>query len=272
MRSFKKYLTIFQIGISERMVYRLNFFVGLLFRFLPMITTVFLWRAVYESPDEDLTRRYTFASIIAYYVLIMVARSFSAMPGLARTISQDIREGELNKYLVRPVPYLAYLLTLRVAHKAVFFLIATVPFALVIAWLSQAGYFASWPGVPAFAAFLLALILSFFVGFLLNVLFGLIGFWFLEVNTFLFLYMMIEYFVSGHMIPIDLMPEGLARIFLWLPFHYEAYFPVAVYLNRYSPGELVWKFLIEIAWIGVLWLLVAALYKRGLRRYGAYGG
>ncbi|MBI2192614.1 MAG: ABC-2 family transporter protein [Planctomycetes bacterium] len=272
MNTLRIYATVFRVSLSERLTYRFNFLIGVVFRFLPMVTTLFLWRAVYQTAPEGLTAQYTFAGIIAYYVLVMVARSFSAMPGLARTVAQEIRDGELNKYLVRPVDYLTYTLSLRLAHKAVFFLIATVPFAFVIAWLSRIGIFAPWPGWPVFAAFLLALVLSFFVGFLLNVLFGLIGFWFLEINTFLFLYMMIEYFVSGHMFPIDLMPEAMARIFLWLPFQYEAYFPVAVFLKRYGPGELAIHLFIEMAWILGLWLLVIILYRRGLRRYGAYGG
>ena len=51
--------------------------------------------------------------------------------------------------------------------------------------------------------------MSFLVGFLLEALIGMIAFWFLEVSSLLFIYMMINYFLSGHMLPLDLLPASL---------------------------------------------------------------
>ena len=268
----KKYLTVFKIGLSERLVYRFNFFTGVFVRFLPLVSTIYLWKAVYASRDGHPIESYTFPGMIAYYMLIQVARSFSSMPGLARTIAQEIREGELNKYLIRPVSYPFYLFVLRLAHKAIFFAMSFIPFGLVITWLVRIGYFAPWPGWSTFAVFLLTLVLSFILGFLISILVGLIGFWFLEVDTFLFIYMMLEYFLNGHMFPIDLLPKAMAEIVLLLPFQYEAYFPVTVFLGRYTAEELVFKIGIEMAWIAGLMVLIAFLYRRGLKRYAGFGG
>ena len=41
--------TILRIALEERLVYRADFALGTLMRFLPIITQIFLWWAVFES-------------------------------------------------------------------------------------------------------------------------------------------------------------------------------------------------------------------------------
>ena len=81
--------------------------------------------------------------MIAYYLLTMVGRAFSSMPGLASSIARDIRDGTIKKYLLQPVDMLGFLLMSRLAHKLVYYGVAVAPFALVF-WLCR-GYFSGWP-------------------------------------------------------------------------------------------------------------------------------
>src|SRR6476619_6390623 len=41
--------TILRIGLTERLVYRGDFALGTLMRFLPVVTQVFLWYAIFQS-------------------------------------------------------------------------------------------------------------------------------------------------------------------------------------------------------------------------------
>ena len=111
---------------------------------------------------------------------------------------------------------------------------AAGPFALVF-WLCR-DYLPAWPGWPVFGAFLLSLALAFLIGFLIESLIGLVSFWFLEVSSLLFIYMMFNYFLSGHMIPLDWLPEPITDVVVWLPFKYLAYVPAAIFLGRYGVG------------------------------------
>ncbi len=67
--------------------------------------------------------------MIAYYLLTMVSRAFSSMPGLATGIATQIRNGEVRKYLVQPIDMLGFLLLGRIAHKVVYYATALLPFA-----------------------------------------------------------------------------------------------------------------------------------------------
>ena len=164
---------------------------------------------------------------------------------------------------------LGYLFWHRVAHKLVYYAVAAGPFALVF-WLCRE-YFPGWPDAWTIAAFVVSLLLGFLMGFLLEALIGLIAFWFLEVSSLLFIYMMINYFLSGHMIPLDWLGEFGAWV-QYLPFKYLAYFPAAIMLGKYLPSELALELLIELEWVLVLLLANRVAFIRGVRQYSAFGG
>ena len=261
---------ILKTAMAERLAYRSDFAFSTLVRFLPIVTQIFLWTAVYAGTEEDSLNGYTLPEMVSYYLLAMVGRAFSSMPGLASGIARDVREGVVKKYLTQPVDMLGYLFFHRIAHKLVYYLVAAGPFALVF-WLC-ADYLPGWPGWGPFAAFLASLALAFLIGFLIESLIGLVSFWFLEVSSLLFIYMMMNYFLSGHMIPLDWLPAPVENAVGWLPFKYLAYVPAAIFLGKYDDAELPGVLLTGAAW--ALGLLIAnrLMFRRGVRRYGAFGG
>ena len=125
---------VLRTAISERLTYRGDFVLGTLVRFLPIVTQVFLWTAVYGASDQQSIQGYGYRDMVAYSLLVMLARAFSSMPGLAGGIAREIREGSIKKYLTQPVDMLGFLFWSRVAHKLVYYAVACGPFALLF-WL-----------------------------------------------------------------------------------------------------------------------------------------
>ncbi len=254
-------------------MYRADFALGTLFRFLPIVTTVFLWGAIFSVGNENEQSEiagYSYHQMISYYLLAMLGRAFSSMPGLASGIARQVRDGTIKKFLTQPIDMLTYLFWHRVAHKLVYYAVATGPFALVF-WLLR-HYLPAWPGWIVFSAFLASLIMAFLIGFLIESLLGLISFWFLEVSSLLFIYMMFNYFLSGHMIPLDFLPAEILNVIQYLPFQYLAYVPPAIFLGKYTEPELVQLLLVEFAWIVTLFAANRIAFKYGVRRYSAFGG
>src|SRR4051812_39404629 len=97
-RSLRKYFNIFRASLTERLAYRADFFLSTLLRFLPVLTTILLWHAVYVAagPGQRLSG-YSEDDMIAYLLLVHISRMFSSMPGLAHGIARDIRDGNLKK-------------------------------------------------------------------------------------------------------------------------------------------------------------------------------
>jgi ABC-2 type transport system permease protein len=268
---------ILRIALEERLVYRGDFAIGTFMRFLPIVTQIFLWSAVFDSLSGNsatgagTVAGYSFPDMVAYYLLTMVTRAFSSMPGLASGIARQIREGEVKKYLTQPVDMIGFMFLGRIAHKLAYYTIAVVPFAILF-FLCR-GYFENgWPGWTVFGAFVLSLMMAFALGYFLETCIGLIGFWLLEVSSLLFIYMMFSFFLSGHMFPLDMLPAPFNTIVDFLPLKYLAYFPAAVFLGKIQGTELAIGLAVQAMWVVAFIMLSHWMYGRGVRRYSGYGG
>lgn len=266
----RKYYRIFRAALIERMVYRADFLLGTFLRFLPMVTTILLWQAVYKGSPNAQMAGFTFHDMIAYLLLVHLSRMFSSMPGLAVGIARDIREGTLKKYLVQPLNMIGYLTVYRMAHKAAYITTAALPYGLLFFLCRH--YLPAFPDPVTFLGYLISLFLGFFIGFYFEAAIGMIGFWFLEVTSFLYVINTLNFFISGHMFPIDLLPGAWPTILKLLPFQYTAYFPVLVFLGKIQGMALIKGLLMELVWAIGLVVLANALYRLGLRRYSAFGG
>ena len=262
--------TILRICIEERLVYRGDFALGTLMRFLPIVTQIFLWTAVFAAASQGTIGGFTRDDIVAYYLLTMLARAFSSMPGLASGTALQIRNGEIKKFMIQPIDLIAFQLLARIAHKLVYYLIAAGPFALVF-FLCR-NYFPGWPEPIVILAFLASLVMGFLLGFFLEATIGMIGFWFLEVSSLLFVYMLFTFFFSGHMFPLDILPEPWFTLVDYLPLKYLAYFPAAVFLGKISGPDLAWDLVVELCWIVFLIFACRLTMRAGFRRYSGYGG
>ena len=269
--------TILRTALEERLVYRGDFALGTLMRFLPIITQIFLWYAVFDSignaeGDEAVQiGGFGFREIVAYYLLTMIARAFSSMPGLASGIARQIREGEIKRYLIQPIDLIGFLLLNRIAHKLAYYAVAVAPFALVF-FLCRNYFVSGWPSATVLIAFIGSLIMGFLIGFFLEAAIGMIGFWFLEVSSLLFVYMLFSFFLSGHMFPLSLLPDNVETFVNFLPFKYLAYFPAAIFLGKIPEEDLPTEMAIEAAWLTVFVIVCRVAYARGVKRYSGFGG
>ncbi|MHB8969310.1 MAG: ABC transporter permease [Pirellulaceae bacterium] len=268
--------TILRIALEERLVYRGDFALGTLMRFLPIVTQIFLWWAIFDTIGAGTRDRativgYSFSNMVAYYLLSMVSRAFSSMPGVASGIALQIRNGEIKKYLVQPIDMLGFLLLTRLAHKLAYYSVALLPFAGI--FFVCRGYFVDgWPEWERLVCFVAALGLSFLLGFFLEASLGLLGFWFLEVSSLLFMYMLFSFFLSGHMFPLDMLPQPWHEMVDMLPFKYLAYYPAAVFLGKVPHEELLVGLGIEAGWVVLFFGTARLAFQRGVRRYSGFGG
>ena len=272
--------TFFRVSLEERMVYRGDFMLGVMMRFLPFATQVFMYWAIYETLQEGTNADgslngsisgYTFYNLIAYLLLVTVTRAFSSMPGLTSGIANSVRNGEVKKYLIQPIDMVGFLFVQRVAHKLVYYVMAFLPFAFWF-FLFRNCFTDGFPGWHVFAVYISSLVLAFMLGFFLEACIGMIAFWYLEVASLTFIYMLLNFFLSGHMFPLDWLPGGFAWVVGILPFQYLAYFPAAVFLGKVDESEMYYGLGIEVMWVCFFMILSRMLWNRGVQRYSGFGG
>ena len=267
----KTWWTILRISLEERFVYRGDFALGTLMRFLPIITQIFLWYAIFNASGKSYIQGYTQDAVVAYFMLTMISRAFSSMPGLCSGIALQVRDGEIKKYLIQPIDFLGFLLLTRVAHKLCYYAIAIIPFMFVF-FLCRGFFENGWPEASVLVAYFLALIMGFLLGFFIEASLGLVSFWFLEVTSLIFVYNLLNFFLSGHMFPLDLLPTWAVEVVQLLPLQYLAYFPAAVFLGRIPEADLWFGLGVEACWLLAFIILSRIMLQRGIHRYSGFGG
>lgn len=266
-----KYWYAINIGIQNTLVYRANFLFRSVFGLIPLMATIFLWRAVFAGKsDGPEVAGYTLAGMTSYYLLVTLVDMLTAVTDDDWQIAADIREGNINQFLLKPIDYLSYRLCLFGANRLIYTSIAAVPVILFI--LVQRRYFVPPVSLPAMGCFALATVLTGLLQFLMSYTMALLAFWVLEVSTFIFILFAFEYIAGGHLFPLDILPGWLAHFLNYTPFPYQIFFPVSVYLGR-TTGAAVWQgLLIESCWVAIFYALARLAWRRGIRKYTAFGG
>lgn len=272
-----KYWVILSTRTQEDMAYRFNYVFGAVFRFLPLVTMIFLWYAVYAGRKAaglpPSFRGMSYEDMVVYNALMYIARGFSSFPGTMNDVSKDIKDGLLNRYLIKPINYYGYQVMYRLAHKLVFWYIAFLTFPFVFFLMDKSGhYFTHWPTVWEWLSFVVSIFLAFCIGIQFCLMVGTIAFWFLEISGLLFVVMMTEFFVSGQLIPLNILPPALYQVLSVLPFSYEGYWPCAILMGKVPQEQLLQVLGLGFLWIAVFYGATQLMWKMGLKRYSAVGG
>ena len=78
--------------------------------------------------------------------------------------------------------------------------------------------------------------------------------------------------LSGSMIPLWFMPEWMTPVLSALPFSSIYFTPVQIYLGQLTAQEILTKFLVQLAWIVVLYLCGNIFWEKGKKKLVVQGG
>jgi ABC-2 type transport system permease protein len=78
--------------------------------------------------------------------------------------------------------------------------------------------------------------------------------------------------LSGYLIPLDLFPPAVRAVTLALPFRFTLSYTVELVLGRFDHAAMLQLFAVQWAWVLVFALATRALWRSGLKRFGAFGG
>jgi ABC-2 type transport system permease protein len=100
---------------------------------------------------------------------------------------------------------------------------------------------------------------------------GMITFWTTRVSAIYDTYFTAELLLSGRLVPLALLPAWAAGLADVLPFKYTFGYPIEVLAGSLTTRELLVGLGYQAAWIAAGVLLVAVVWRVGVRRYGAVG-
>jgi ABC-2 type transport system permease protein len=263
-----KYRQAFLVGLQSNLVYRWNFAVRGVFSLVQLTVVFILWGAIYSSAPR--VGGFVFGQTLTYFILLVVLQFFTGAFNEDYQISEEIRNGLINQFLLKPIDYFAYRLSIFFSARVVSGAIVLAPMA--IALLALRGRLAlpaeGWRlglGLPAVA-------MSALIQFNIAYCFGMITFWLLEIQGFVILSMAVESVLGGQLFPLDLLPPAVFRAAQFLPFYYQTYFPAAILSGRIDRALASQGLFIQFFWVIALMGFARLLWNRGLRRHTAVGG
>jgi ABC-2 type transport system permease protein len=101
--------------------------------------------------------------------------------------------------------------------------------------------------------------------------FGSIAFWLDQSLGVYNVWFGVWMLLSGYLIPIELMPEAIAGVVRWTPFHAMLGAPVEIAAGLLRGTAAMAQVGVQLVWLVVALVVMRAVWARGLRRYGAFG-
>lgn len=268
----RKYLHAVSIGFQNNLTYRFNFLTRTLFGFIPLTAMLYLWQSIYEGKPAGAATvaTYTLSQMISYYLIVAVVDALTAVNEDDWQIAGDIKDGNISQFLLKPVDYLWFRLSLFLAGRVTYLTVAFVPLTLFIVWKRE--YFVLPPDLAILGWFLFSVALTALLQFFISYTMAMLAFWVLEVSTFIFILFAFEYIASGHLFPLDILPPVVERALFFTPFPYQLYFPVGIYMGKIGGGELARGLVIQAGWVLLAYALARFAWHRGIKKYSAVGG
>jgi ABC-2 type transport system permease protein len=256
--------TLFRVGFAEMVAYRAEMLVWVLATTMPLIMLA-LWSAVsHDAP----VGRFDQADFVAYFLACFIVRQLTGA-WLAWQLSFEVRTGALAMRLLRPLhPMVSYAVENLAAIPLR--LIVALPVAVIALLLTGASRLPHDPVV--WVVFLLSLAGGWLLTFLANAIIGTLALWtgssVKVMDVWLALYMVF----SGYLIPVELFPPLIRGAIEVLPFRYQIGFPVELLTRGLDRGAALRLLLGQWIWLGLFFLAMRGIWRRGLQRFAAYGG
>ena len=258
-----KYLMVAEISWTNRVVYLADHFASSTFLILILFIFSQLWKTVLGSGGEvaglDSAR-------ILWYMVFTEVIALSA-PGFHNLVSEEVKSGDIAYKLVRPYSYILYYFAAYCGEFLIRF-IANLTVGAVFAYLNVGPLAVDWAKLGWVAlGFSLAAAINFLVCFSL----ALMAFWLEDNRPFFWILNKMVFIFGGLFVPVEAYPEGLRRISYLLPLRYGFSAPARLvvrfdypFLRQMLAGQLIW--------VTVLAVLVAAMFRKGVRRVHVHGG
>jgi len=259
--------TLLRIGLLEAIAYRGEMIVWMLATTMPLVMLA-LWAAVARDAPGGVVGRYGEPQFVAYFLAAFIVRQLTGA-WVFYTMNFEIRDGTLSMRLLRPVHPLAGYAIEAMASMPMRLLIS-MPVAAIS--LAVVGPGAVTHDPRLWGLWVVSIAGAWLISLLVNFSVGCTAF-FAESSMKIMDAWLVFYFVlSGYVVPTDLFPPALRAVVDWLPFRYQIGLPVEVMTGALTPGQTLSALARQWMWVGIGLATTTWMWRRGLRRFAAYGG
>lgn len=262
-------LSVFRIELRQIFAYAVDFWVNFFGKMLTqVIIAYFLWGNIYQNNKEAVLEGYSFKGIIIYFTIAPLLLRVLQGANIG-SISREIYEGGLTKYLLYPVNYYYYKITSYMAHALIYLLQLLFVFSIIYFFIGFPSEFQI--TLSSTLMGIMAALLATLIYFAMASILEMVSFWADNIWSLLVMLRFVVSFLGGAFIPISFFPETYQGLIEYTPFYYLISFPMKCLLGQIEGSTFFAGLIIMLFWYIFFQLLSALTFKKGCYKYTGVG-
>lgn len=253
-------------SFQKQLAYKFEYFVGVFNGLLFIFIFTSLWRAIYANLAAP-PAAFNLESITAFAVFAMIVRISMTQDDMS-TVGK-IRSGAIALDMVKPMSYFGMMLAECLGQTMFHWFTRVIPVLIVSLLAFDAALPRAWEN---WALLIIAWPLGYLIMFMVNFIFALLAFWFIETFSFHLMKYGLFTIFSGGIVPVDFFPEWLKPVIESLPFMYILYTPTALFTGHIAGADALRLILLQGAWAVALGMACTVLWRAAQRKLVVQGG
>ncbi|WLR51274.1 ABC-2 family transporter protein [Bacillus tianshenii] len=261
-----KYIEMIRIRFLMMLAYRTNYYSGILIYSINIGAYYFLWTAIYGGKES--IEGLSVIQMVTYIAVAWMARAFY-FNNIDREIAREIKEGKVAVELIRPYHYLG-MKTMQGLGEGIFrLLFFSLPGMVIVYFIFPLELSASFSIWLFFAA---SLVFSFVINTQINLLTGILTFFFFNNDGLIRAKRVTIDLFSGLILPISFYPGWAQEIMKFFPFQAISYIPSMIFTEGFNGNEVLDAIGFQLVWSVVLIIPIWLLWNLAKKRLVIQGG
>lgn len=250
--------------------YRSAAFAGIATQFVWGVMSILMFKAFYEANQDAFPM--TFQALTSYIWLQQALLALFMTWAMENDIFRTITEGGIAYELCRPTDLYHMWFVRSMAGRLAKAVLRCFPILIVAAFLPKPYGIRLPSRIEAGVWFVITIVLGFLVVVAYCMLIYIGAFFtYSPTGIRIFAVSMVE-LLSGNVIPLPFLPDGIRQIVELLPFASMQNVPLRIYSGDIAGAEIYWKALLQLIWLIILMGLGRKLTSSAVKRVVVQGG
>lgn len=266
-KRLKKLIAIIKVEMQRQLTYKSDFLFFRLSNVVEIVVLIVVWTVVFKT--NDVVSGYTYKEMMTYVTIGWLMMFLTSNYGLEFGISRDIYDGKLSSFLLKPIDYIKFLIVYSIGRTSIAFFSGVATSVVIIVIMFDNLIILK--SAMSFIIIVGMLIVGYFINLFISIMIGMLAFWTTFVNGPRYSIRVLTNFLSGRMIPLNMLPIFFYKTILFFPFVYIYFIPIQLYLGKITIIQGFKALGVEIIWLALLYWFVRLLWSKGLKRYEGTG-
>ena len=248
--------------------YRTELVVNFIWTLMTPLAIIVLWLVVNAATGTTSVGGYSGGLLFTYFIIASAVGGVVMATGVAYGMQSDIQSGSIINNLLRPLSYPLTIFAENVSDNLLNTMVFTLfPTIVLVILLFH-------PPLTLFTitAFFLEIVSVFIMTSIFFFIIGCLSVYLTNINGIINLVQWALNALGGYLIPISMMPQGMAKLVEATPMYLIYYLPAATFTGTVSTAFIIASLVMCAEWTAVFFVVAVIFWWRIRAKTAAVGG